>query len=524
MARLGLRGRTSTSPGTASKVPIDKAATDPSEAVRSSLAGLSVRDPDKAATDPSEEARSSLVGLSVRDPSDTGVTAARSARKTAEAGCLLAPLLRRAAARCEARIEHLVSLKPGEYPPGVALGELQLEGAQLQAMARLWPPLHAILEAHATAQEWLEASAGAAGGAAAAAGGAAAALWRSSGGGKAKGVRFSSYDGSHLRPPHWGDEAMGEEAGFLGDDGRGARRSAAAAAARSESDEAIARLQPLAVQTAAWHRIAAPLATERRALLRLLREALATACDEARAAPTLRAFVLGELARLEAGGALLGGRLSSLLRSAVRQQLRKLFEAEGDGAARGAAMTASVPRGRGVGFLKDVDSAARVLSNALYEYHQLRPAALEPQARALFQRAQHQRDAAALQAVRAMPDAAATRLLTFAEAHAALRHWLPMIRAEPADGVPPTTADPAWARLTELLHMAREAHCDDETLFLPLLDTAAFQAQLAAELAAAVAIQWCLDWTPAQEPANKRTRAAGAAAGAAAALEELGSS
>ena len=145
MARLGLRGRTSTSPGTASKVPIDK-----------------------AATDPSEEARSSLVGLSVRDPSDTGVTAARSARKTAEAGCLLAPLLRRAAARCEARIEHLVSLKPGEYPPGVALGELQLEGAQLQAMARLWPPLHAILEAHATAQEWLEASAGAAGGAAAA--------------------------------------------------------------------------------------------------------------------------------------------------------------------------------------------------------------------------------------------------------------------------------------------------------------------------------------------------------------------
>ena len=516
MARLGLRGRTSTSPppavvaapATASEVPIDEAATDVSEAVRSSLAGLSLR-----------------------DPSDTEVAAARSARKAAKAGCRVAPLLRRAAALCEARIDRLVSLEPGEYPPGVALGELQLEGEQLQAMATLWPPLRATLEAHATAQEWLEASAGAAGGAAAAGGPtAAAASRRSPGGSKAKGVRFSSYDGSHLQPPHWGDEAMGDEAmgdgaaAFLGDDGRGAAQRSAAAAARSESDEAIARLQPLAVQTAAWHRLAAPLSTERRTLLRLLREALGAACDEAGTAATLRTFVHAELARLEAGGALLGGRLSSLLRSAVRQQLRKLFEAEGDGAARGAAMTASVPRGRGIGFLKDVDSAARVLSNALYEYHQLRPAALEPQARALFQRAQQQRDASALQAVRAMPDAAAVRLLTFAEAHATLRHVLPMLCAEPADGASPATADPAWARLTALLRMAREARCDDEALFLPLLDIVAFQAQLASEVSSAVAIQWCLDWTPAQEPANKRTRAAGAAAGAAAALEELGSS
>lgn len=103
---------------------------------------------------------------------------------------------------------------------------------------------------------------------------------------------------------------------------RGAAQRGAAATARSESDEAIAWLQPLAVQTAAWHRLAAPLATERHTLLRLLGEALGVACDEAGTAPTLRAFVHGELARLEAGGALLGGRLSSLLRSAVRQQLR----------------------------------------------------------------------------------------------------------------------------------------------------------------------------------------------------------
>ena len=273
MARLGLRGRTSTSPppahATASKVPIDEAATDASEAVRSSLAGLSVR-----------------------DPSDTEVAAARSARKAAKAGCRVAPLLRRAAALCEARIDRLVSLEPGEYSPGVALGELQLEGEQLQAMATLWPPLRATLEAHATAQEWLEASAGAAGGAAAAGGPtAAAASRRSPGGSKAKGVRFSSYDGSHLQPPHWGDEAMGDEAAaFLGDDGRGAAQRSAAAAARSESDEAIARLQPLAVQTAAWHRLAAPLSTERRTLLRLLREALGAACDEAGTAATLRSF------------------------------------------------------------------------------------------------------------------------------------------------------------------------------------------------------------------------------------------
>ena len=97
MARLGLRGRTSTSPGTASKVPIDKAATDASEEVRSSLAGLSVR-----------------------DPSDTGVTAARSARKTAKAGCLVAPLLRRASALCAARIDRLVSLELAPAPDVVS--------------------------------------------------------------------------------------------------------------------------------------------------------------------------------------------------------------------------------------------------------------------------------------------------------------------------------------------------------------------------------------------------------------------
>ena len=38
------------------------------------------------------------------------------------------------------------------------------------------------------------------------------------------------------------------------------------------------------------------------------------------------------------------------------------------------------------------------------------------------------------------------------------------------EGVPAATAEPAWARLLQLLRMAREAGCDEEALFLPLLD------------------------------------------------------
>ena len=72
--------------------------------------------------------------------------------------------------------------------------------------------------------------------------------------------------------------------------------------------------------------------------------------------------------------------LSSLLNSSIRQQLRRTLEQNRQ---RNRALVTDLPRGRGVGFLTKCDSAAKVLSCALYEAWQLGPLLREPTLRHL---------------------------------------------------------------------------------------------------------------------------------------------
>ena len=83
---------------------------------------------------------------------------------------------------------------------------------------------------------------------------------------------------------------------------------------------------------------------------------------------------------LRAGQPMMRPLLSSLLNSLIRQQLRRTLEQNRQ---RNRALVTDLPRGRGVGFLTKCDSAAKVLSCALYEAWQLGPLLREPTLRHL---------------------------------------------------------------------------------------------------------------------------------------------
>ena len=396
---------------------------------------------------------------------------------------------------CDTRIGRLV-----------LLGELDV-----QVAARLWAPLRAILSTQVFLHECFEARAAAVAAlpspppppTAAAAAEAVQTEGAGASGRAPRVVRFSSFDASHLAPP-------------CDHDWRGAPAEDANAR-QSEHDEAVERLFTLVAQQLEWRGGSAHDEAGRQALLRLLRRAVESSCGQpialggSPAAPPLappkalavRRFLSAELRCLEQGGAMLQRRLGELLRASIRQQLRRLLEIDGCGATRGTALVAALPHSRGVGFLRDVDSAARVLSNALYEYHRLREAALEPRLREVLQRAQR-REAAAVVEVREMPAATRELLLTYAEAHAVLRRLLPLLQSSQPAGLPPATHEDEWGRLQQLLGMVHAARCDDEALFLPLARLGAMERQLDAELRHAIAIQWGLEWQPAVPPPAER--------------------
>ena len=162
-------------------------------------------------------------------------------------------------------------------------------------------------------------------------------------------------------------------------------------------------------------------ASKQRGSTCVVRTARAHATARARLQST-GAFLLEQVAGWRDGTPVLGLRLSELLRALIRQEIRILFEGDVEGAvgeARGARILATVPRGRGVGFLSDdVNSAAKIVSNALYELHEQQPLLAEPRIASLL--AQGRRLGA--------PDGITPQekegMLAFAEAHAACEHVL----------------------------------------------------------------------------------------------------
>ena len=195
--------------------------------------------------------------------------------------------------------------------------------------------------------------------------------------------------------------------------------------------------------------------------------------------------------------------LSSQLNSLIRQQLRRTLEADKP---RNLALVDALPRGRGVLFLAKADSAAKVLSCALYEAHQLSPMLHAPSLLALL--AGEERDAR--DAINELPEPILDDLLTLNEAHAALRHLLSAVGA-------PEQGENGWRELCRLIAIARNAGCVDEVHFYPLEQLDRLIADLATQAMGVPALVRLMSWTSPQHPLNQRTRAkalAGATPGA----------
>ena len=148
----------------------------------------------------------------------------------------------------------------------------------------------------------------------------------------------------------------------------------------------------------------------------------------------------------------------------------------------------SIPSG--VGFLKDVDSAARVLSNALYERHTLESVASSEWLRKLLATPNRPETKAA---VKALPESTADILLRYIEAHAALTHL-----TSPGSREVLAEAGEEWERLMQLVEMAAAAPCAaaSEVHFLPLRDLAALRKALDGEAARAFGIRRLFENTP----------------------------
>ena len=217
-------------------------------------------------------------------------------------------------------------------------------------------------------------------------------------------------------------------------------------------------------------------------------------------------------------GRIMGRLFSERLRSAIRLQLRRSLEAPGapprrawrySSTCRAAAVrasrclrshhllhlhlhltTTSPPYLSGVGFLKDVDSAARVLSNALYERHTLESVASSEWLRKLLATPNRPETKAA---VKALPESTADILLRYIEAHAALTHL-----TSPGSREVLAEAGEEWERLMQLVEMAAAAPCAaaSEVHFLPLRDLAALRKALDGEAARAFGIRRLFENTP----------------------------
>ena len=340
----------------------------------------------------------------------------------------------------------------------------------------------------------------------------------------ARRVRFHSVDGSHLLPPAWGrDTPVGSgelvngvsleqlhsivslQIGWLSSQAqlvapRGSRASRAKA--EPAAPAAAASPPPRAVQSV--------VAALRSALWRGLDEAIAAIeaappRDGGRAASRVRAetaFLDEELTALaERGVPLFGAKYSDLLSSAIRQTLRRLLDQP---RSRSAALLRDMPRGRGLGWLAKPESAAKMLSNALYEAHQLAPLLADPALAALL--GMPERDAR--DALEALPGSTLEELLSLSEAHAVLRHLL----VGPGDPERPTPqpSEAGWAELSQLLGMARDAVgvcCGSEAHFLPLLELARCRDELArAPTESVLSLVKMLEWASPQAPVHQRTR------------------
>eukprot|EP00316_Scyphosphaera_apsteinii_P022893 CAMPEP_0119301236 /NCGR_PEP_ID=MMETSP1333-20130426/3044_1 /TAXON_ID=418940 /ORGANISM="Scyphosphaera apsteinii, Strain RCC1455" /LENGTH=1118 /DNA_ID=CAMNT_0007303257 /DNA_START=158 /DNA_END=3514 /DNA_ORIENTATION=+ len=294
-------------------------------------------------------------------------------------------------------------------------------------------------------------------------------------------VCFSSFDASHLAPACYG---------------------ASRSAELETLEEASARFFDTVMQQCSWRDNTADAAAHE--LLDVVDKALehvaARECGGLHTAGlhSTVGFMRGELLALQHGGGrgAMWQRLSEMLRSLLRQALRELFEAEGDGAQRSKAMLLCLPRGRALGFLRpDGRSAAQILSNALFYYHQHAPAALQPAMQALL-------TAQCRSALNALPDEQRDALLCWAEAVAALRHMCTHASMLTA------MLDAPWQRLQLLLQMVQRAGCIEEFLFLPLGDVAAFIQQLRMHEQSALQLRQLLVWQTPQMPVRQRTRLA----------------
>jgi hypothetical protein len=190
-------------------------------------------------------------------------------------------------------------------------------------------------------------------------------------------------------------------------------------------------------------------------------------------------FLCAQLRELRGGGQMMGERLSELLRSLIRGQLRALFEGPGEADERGQAALRNLPAGEAP-FLGAPDArlASKVLANALYELHEHAHVATNAWVRKLAATTTNAmtggRDLLQMQkdAIAALPELERYELLCFAEAHATLLHF---VRGALRDAV----AAPEWRQLQRYLQMVVAAGCAQEALYLPLRDLRAFEAALA---------------------------------------------
>ena len=273
------------------------------------------------------------------------------------------------------------------------------------------------------------------------------------------------------------------------------------------------------------------ISAEARALLEVVRAALGTARDEAEASLESSAFIAStafsaagdgsasaaaerrlsrQLARVRSchqqldhelsqlatsGRPILHSTLSDLLCSCVRLQLRRIFEHDRE---RAAALLTGLPRGRAVGFLAKADSAAKVLSCALYESHCLNRLLDDPTLVALL----HASERDARDALHQLPSETVDELLTLHEAHAALRHLLC------ASSAAPRVSDAGWLELRRLLALVDTHGCTDEAHYLPLAQLEQLKGWLLAQQGRVPALVRLLDWSSPQAAVHLRTRGA----------------
>ncbi len=364
-------------------------------------------------------------------------------------------------------------------------------------------------------------------------------------------VRFHCVDGSHLIPPMWGrDPPLGsgglanaasldplysivrlqlewlESCGSKGDARRKFRaRGSGAGSLPSSPPSPPSRAGQRAIEAlrsglhsalneaSAAASAAALAAKKKRDTSTPVREALArraSAVARARAEAAYLDVQLGELAG--SGVPVLGAKFSELLSSSIRQQLRRMLPR-----ARSAALLRDLPRGRGVGWLGKCESAARILSNALYEMHNLKPLLTEPTLVSLL--GASERDARDV--LEQLPPETIEELLTLSEAHAALRH---MICTHPDTLPTPQEGEAGWDVLSRLLGMAHATRgvaggaasarsvaaedCGGLDHFLPLMRLQQYRRSLLSpsEGWGVLSLVHYLEWASPQQPVHRRTR------------------